>query len=32
MIPVVFGVGAAMTSMVGANIGAGAKPRALRVA
>lgn len=32
MIPVIFGIGAAMTSMVGANIGAGAKARALRVA
>ncbi|MEX2518565.1 MAG: MATE family efflux transporter, partial [Paracoccaceae bacterium] len=32
MIPVVFGVGAAMTTMVGANIGAGARVRALRVA
>ncbi|MDR6264368.1 MATE family efflux transporter [Roseobacter sp. N2S] len=32
MIPVVFGIGAAMTTMVGANIGAGNKERALRVA
>lgn len=32
MIPVVFGIGAAMTTMVGANIGAGNKDRALRVA
>lgn len=32
MIPVVFGIGAAMTAMVGANIGAGAADRALRVA
>lgn len=32
MIPVVFGIGAAMTAMVGANIGAGQKGRALRVA
>lgn len=32
MVPVVFGIGAAMTSMVGANIGAGARDRALRVA
>lgn len=32
MIPVVFGIGAAMTAMVGANIGAGSKARALRVA
>ncbi|ASM71392.1 MULTISPECIES: MATE family efflux transporter [Roseobacteraceae] len=32
MIPVVFGIGAAMTSMVGANIGAGNTARALRVA
>ena len=32
MIPVIFGIGAAMTSMVGANIGAGDKARALRVA
>lgn len=31
MVPVVFGVGAAMTAMVGANIGAGNKPRALRI-
>jgi len=32
MIPVVFGIGAAMTAMVGANVGAGNRPRALRVA
>ncbi|MFV0474342.1 MAG: MATE family efflux transporter [Pikeienuella sp.] len=32
LIPIVFGIGAAMTAMVGANIGAGARPRALRVA
>lgn len=32
MIPVVFGIGAAMTAMVGANIGAGQRARALRVA
>lgn len=32
MVPIVFGVGAAMTAMVGANIGAGARRRALRVA
>ena len=32
MIPVIFGIGAAMTSMVGANIGAGRTDRALRVA
>lgn len=32
MIPVIFGIGAAMTAMVGANIGAGATDRALRVA
>tara|TARA_R110000765_G_scaffold10984_9_gene34586 strand:- start:319024 stop:320436 length:1413 start_codon:yes stop_codon:yes gene_type:complete len=32
MIPVVFGIGTAMTAMVGANIGAGNTPRALRVA
>lgn len=32
MVPVVFGIGAAMTAMVGANIGAGARERALRVA
>lgn len=32
MVPVVFGVGAAMTAMVGANIGAGARARALRIA
>ncbi|MCA0873926.1 MATE family efflux transporter [Seohaeicola saemankumensis] len=32
MIPVVFGIGAAMTAMVGANIGAGQHRRALRIA
>ena len=32
MIPVVFGIGAALTAMVGANIGAGNLARALRVA
>ena len=32
MIPVIFGIGAAMTAMVGANIGAGRTDRALRVA
>ncbi|MEM6438237.1 MAG: MATE family efflux transporter [Pseudomonadota bacterium] len=32
MIPVIFGIGAAMTAMVGANIGAGKRARALRVA
>lgn len=32
MIPVIFGIGAAMTAMVGANIGAGNRARALRVA
>ena len=32
MIPVVFGIGVAMTAMVGANIGAGRTDRALRVA
>jgi Na+-driven multidrug efflux pump len=32
MIPVVFGIGAAMTAMVGVNIGAGDRMRALRVA
>ncbi len=32
MIPVIFGIGAAMTAMVGANIGAGNHDRALRVA
>ncbi|WP_306005458.1 MATE family efflux transporter [Aquicoccus porphyridii] len=32
MIPVIFGIGAAMTAMVGANIGAGNRDRALRVA
>lgn len=32
MIPVIFGIGAAMTAMVGANIGAGQTERALRVA
>ncbi|WP_226580396.1 MATE family efflux transporter [Acuticoccus sediminis] len=31
MIPVVFGIGAAMTAMVGSNIGAGARTRALRI-
>lgn len=31
MIPVVFGIGAAMTAMVGANIGAGERSRALRI-
>ena len=31
MVPVVFGVGAAMTAMVGANIGAGNRDRALRI-
>jgi Na+-driven multidrug efflux pump len=31
MVPVVFGVGAAMTAMVGANIGAGDRARALRI-
>ena len=31
MIPIVFGIGAAMTAMVGANIGAGDRPRALRI-
>ncbi len=31
MIPIVFGIGAAMTAMVGANIGAGDRARALRV-
>ena len=31
MIPVVFGIGAAMTAMVGANVGAGDRPRALRI-
>lgn len=31
MVPVVFGIGAAMTAMVGANIGAGDRARALRV-
>ena len=31
LVPVVFGVGAAMTAMVGANIGAGNRDRALRV-
>lgn len=31
MIPVTFGIGAAMTAMVGANIGAGARARALRI-
>jgi Na+-driven multidrug efflux pump len=32
MIPVIFGIGAAMTAMVGANMGAGQVDRALRVA
>lgn len=32
MIPVIFGIGAAMTAMVGANIGAGNTARALRIA
>lgn len=32
MIPVIFGIGAAMTAMVGANVGAGKHDRALRVA
>ena len=32
MIPVIFGIGAAMTAMVGANIGAGLTDRALRIA
>ena len=32
MIPVIFGIGAAMTAMVGANIGAGRTNRALRIA
>jgi len=32
MIPVIFGIGAAMTSMVGANIGAKNRTRALRIA
>lgn len=32
MVPVVFGIGAALTAMVGANIGAGNRPRALRIA
>ena len=32
MIPVIFGIGAAMTAMVGANIGAGRTDRALQVA
>lgn len=32
MIPVIFGIGAAMTTMVGANIGAGNRDRALHVA
>lgn len=32
MIPLIFGIGAAMTAMVGANIGAGKRERALRVA
>ncbi|MFN3260251.1 MAG: MATE family efflux transporter [Pikeienuella sp.] len=32
MVPVVFGIGAALTAMVGANIGAGNRARALRIA
>ena len=32
MVPIIFGIGAAMTAMIGANIGAGARERALRVA
>ncbi len=32
MVPIVFGIGSAMTAMVGANIGAGARHRALRIA
>jgi Na+-driven multidrug efflux pump len=32
MVPVAFGIGAAMTAMVGANIGAGARARAVQVA
>jgi len=32
MVPVVFGIGAAMTAMVGANIGAGARARAVAIA
>ena len=32
MIPIIFGIGAAMTAMVGANIGAGQIERALRIA
>lgn len=32
MIPIVFGIGSAMTSMVGANIGAGQRDRALAIA
>lgn len=32
MVPVVFGIGSAMTAMVGANIGAGARERALKIA
>lgn len=32
MVPVVFGIGSAMTAMVGANIGAGNRTRALRIA
>lgn len=32
MIPIVFGIGAAMTAMVGANIGAGQTARAMKVA
>ena len=31
MIPIIFGIGAAMTAMVGANIGAGQTKRALRI-
>ncbi len=31
MVPIVFGIGSAMTAMVGANIGAGARQRALRI-
>lgn len=32
MIPIAFGIGAAMTAMVGANVGAGQRDRALKVA
>lgn len=32
MIPIAFGIGAAMTAMVGANIGAGQRDRALKIA